>query len=89
MYSEEQRRYPDLSDEDHVLVDFIQCNMAAGGLDMNGCVCMPKNSVDICLVGECLTSSHCSLLFKYGCKLLETRLDMITLRTIHPVARVK
>ena len=49
MYSEKQRRYPDMTEEDHVLADFIQCDMAADSLSVNGCVSMPKNSVDICL----------------------------------------
>ena len=87
VYSEEQRIYPDLSDEDWGLGDLIQCDMAAGSLGMNGCVCMPYNSVDICLVENYLASSHCYLPFKSWCKLLENRVDIIPLRTIHLVAK--
>ena len=67
VYSEEQRRCTDLSDEDHVRVDSIQCDMAAGSIGMNGCVCMSKNLVDICLVEEYLVLSHCYLPFKCCC----------------------
>ena len=89
VYSEEQRSYPDLSDEDHVLVDSIQCDMAAGSFAMNGCVCMLNKSVDVCLLEGYLTLSQCYLPFKCCCYLLEKSLDITTLRTIHPVARVK
>ena len=84
MYSEKQRRYPDITEEDHVLADLIQCDMAA--LSVNGCVSMPKNSVDICLVEEYLISSHCYVPFKCCCKLLEKRGQIVPLRTILPVA---
>ena len=50
MYSEEQRRYLHLSNNDHALLDSIHCRMAAGSVDMNRCVCMLNNSVDTCLL---------------------------------------
>ena len=89
VYSVEQRKCPDLSDEDNALVGLIQCIMATGGPAMNGVVYMPKSSADICLVEEYLTSSHCYLPFMCYCKLLENILTIITPRTIQPVARVK
>ena len=70
MYSEKQRGYLDVSEEDHLLAELIQCDMAAGGLAMNGCVCMPKILVDVCLFEEYLTSSDCYLL-KCCCNILE------------------
>ena len=36
VYREKQRRYPDLSDEGYVLVEFIQCDMTLCSLCTNG-----------------------------------------------------
>ena len=50
---------------------------------INGCVCMPKTSVDGRLVEEYLASSHCYLPSMWCCKLLENILDIITLLRMH------
>ena len=43
----------------------------------------------ICRVEEYLASSHCDLPFRFCCKLHEKKVEIIPLRTIQPVARVK
>ena len=83
MYSEEQRRYRDFSDRVFLVVEQIQCNSAANTFAMNGCVCVPKRAVDTCLVEEYLVSPHCYLPSMCCCKLLENRLDIMTLRHMH------
>ena len=45
---------------------------------MGECVC-ETSWLDDCHIEEYLVSSHCYIPFKYCCKLLENRLDMITL----------
>ena len=80
VYREKQPRYPDLSDEGYVLVEFIQCDMTlyVAFVQMGECVC-EISWLDTCPIEEYLVSSHCYIPFKCCCKLLENKLDMITL----------
>ena len=57
--------------------------MATDSFVMNGCVCMPKNSVDGRLVEEYLASSHCYLPSVWCCKLLENRTLIMKLLHMH------
>ena len=50
---------------------------------MNGRVCIPKRRIDGCLVEEYLTSSHSYLPSMCYCKLLENRVDIMTLLHVH------
>ena len=83
MYSGGQRRYRDFSDRVFLEVEQMQCNSAADSFAMNACVCIPKREVDTCLVKEYLTSSHSYLPSMCCCKVLENRLDIMTLLHMH------
>ena len=83
MYSEGQRIYRDFSDRVLLEIEQIQINSVADSFAMNGCVCIPKREVDTCLVEGYLISSHCYLPSMSCCKLLENRLDVLTLLHMH------